>query len=359
MLTVKLGALGYSWKSFKILKERQIIDANLETCDRQEERAINLRVNAHLLRQEMKVVLQFWAAYAMLMIYELYVELVVFWIPFYYTFKFMLCVWLIAPKSGGPTFIFEQVIEPRMDLVSGWLEESGKPRMRQIMHRVQGALVTAYVTASLKVASEAHLQSVSDHLDELLVCIEKELEERKRRPSHHIRKVASENKSRLQPSKSVEFIDAAVVEKLSSIEEEKRMKSQASWKDSLANWTSYSVLPVGEVDYHPVETQSNRSGEKSPRRSKNWASSALQGVVELTKNTKNILTGRAVKSSGESAFDQYSQGFDSLSDCEDCDPTLSGSPTSPLVKSFDFDNANPDTMGLKQRKPTTRSQSKK
>lgn len=55
--------------------------------------------------------LTYWVTYAFLTVFESAVS-AVYWFPFYYTFKFMLVLWMALPQTGGAQFVFRSFIQP-------------------------------------------------------------------------------------------------------------------------------------------------------------------------------------------------------------------------------------------------------
>jgi len=55
--------------------------------------------------------LTYWVVYAFLTVFESAVN-AVYWFPFYYTFKFVLVLWLALPQFGGAQIVFRSFIQP-------------------------------------------------------------------------------------------------------------------------------------------------------------------------------------------------------------------------------------------------------
>jgi len=55
--------------------------------------------------------LTYWVVYAFLTVFESAVN-AVYWFPFYYTFKFVLVLWMALPQTGGAQIIFRSFIQP-------------------------------------------------------------------------------------------------------------------------------------------------------------------------------------------------------------------------------------------------------
>ncbi|KAI9888949.1 MAG: ER membrane protein DP1/Yop1 [Vezdaea aestivalis] len=55
--------------------------------------------------------LTYWVVYAFLTVFESAVS-AVYWFPFYYTFKFVLILWLALPQTGGAQVVFRSFLQP-------------------------------------------------------------------------------------------------------------------------------------------------------------------------------------------------------------------------------------------------------
>jgi len=55
--------------------------------------------------------LTYWVVYAFLTVFESAVN-AVYWFPFYYTFKFVLVLWMALPQTNGAQIVFQSVFHP-------------------------------------------------------------------------------------------------------------------------------------------------------------------------------------------------------------------------------------------------------
>ncbi|KAK4991589.1 ER membrane protein DP1/Yop1 [Elasticomyces elasticus] len=55
--------------------------------------------------------LTYWVTYAFLTVFESAIN-AVYWFPFYYTFKFVLVLWMALPQTGGAVIVFRSLIQP-------------------------------------------------------------------------------------------------------------------------------------------------------------------------------------------------------------------------------------------------------
>jgi len=55
--------------------------------------------------------LTYWVVYAFLTVFESAVS-AVYWFPFYYTFKFVLVLWMALPQTSGAQIVYRSFMEP-------------------------------------------------------------------------------------------------------------------------------------------------------------------------------------------------------------------------------------------------------
>ncbi|KAF2750443.1 hypothetical protein M011DRAFT_397080 [Sporormia fimetaria CBS 119925] len=65
--------------------------------------------------------LTYWVVYAFLTVFESAVS-AVYWFPFYYTFKFVLVLWMALPQTSGAQIIFRSFLQP---VFSRYFSQSG------------------------------------------------------------------------------------------------------------------------------------------------------------------------------------------------------------------------------------------
>jgi len=65
--------------------------------------------------------LTYWVVYAFLTVIESMIN-AVYWFPFYYTFKFILILWMALPQTGGAQILFRSFIQP---VFSRFFSQSG------------------------------------------------------------------------------------------------------------------------------------------------------------------------------------------------------------------------------------------
>ena len=56
--------------------------------------------------------LTYWVVYATFTVLESFVEVILFWFPFYYSFKFGFLIWLFLPNTQGARFLYKNFVRP-------------------------------------------------------------------------------------------------------------------------------------------------------------------------------------------------------------------------------------------------------
>ncbi|GBG32187.1 Receptor expression-enhancing protein 6 [Hondaea fermentalgiana] len=158
------GGLYESWQNFKLLKKRERIKGEIARCGDSEE-VLNLLVEAREAQNQMRDVLKFWTVYAFLIVFELYLEVFVFWVPFYYSVKFFLLVWIIVAK--GANSVFDHVVGPQLDKRAAYIDGVALPAVQSVVLSGQKAFLSGFVAASTFAASDAQLADLQDHLEEM------------------------------------------------------------------------------------------------------------------------------------------------------------------------------------------------
>lgn len=170
-----VGGAYESWQNFKLLKRRERINSEIAVCSDSEE-VLNLLVEAREAQNEVREVLKFWTVYAFLAIFELYIEIFVFWLPFYYSFKFLLVVWIVLARGAGS--IFHNVLEPELDRRAIYIDNVASPAVQGVVLTCQRRILNALVAASTFVASDDQLADLQDHLGSLQKRIDNEQKSR-------------------------------------------------------------------------------------------------------------------------------------------------------------------------------------
>merc|ERR1711933_661377 len=53
----------------------------------------------------------YWVVYSLFAIIEVFVDFLLFWIPFYYTFKMAFLLWAMLPQTRGATYLYDSFLK--------------------------------------------------------------------------------------------------------------------------------------------------------------------------------------------------------------------------------------------------------
>mmetsp|Transcript_21547 Transcript_21547/g.28281 ORF Transcript_21547/g.28281 Transcript_21547/m.28281 type:complete len:164 (-) Transcript_21547:405-896(-) len=65
----------------------------------------------------------YWVVYAIFTLLENFVDLVLYWLPFYYSFKMAFLVWLMLPSTQGASFIYNSFLKDALKNAEEKLEQ--------------------------------------------------------------------------------------------------------------------------------------------------------------------------------------------------------------------------------------------
>eukprot|EP00817_Percolomonadidae_sp_ATCC50343_P007541 CAMPEP_0117421580 /NCGR_PEP_ID=MMETSP0758-20121206/2627_1 /TAXON_ID=63605 /ORGANISM="Percolomonas cosmopolitus, Strain AE-1 (ATCC 50343)" /LENGTH=134 /DNA_ID=CAMNT_0005203757 /DNA_START=9 /DNA_END=409 /DNA_ORIENTATION=- len=100
-LTQALGFLYPAYKSFKALRSKEDEDDDIE-------------------------MLGYWVSYAAFYMVETYLEMFIFWIPFYYEIKLFLLIWMVFPTSrkyAGGIVLYDMFVAPFFEKHEATMED--------------------------------------------------------------------------------------------------------------------------------------------------------------------------------------------------------------------------------------------
>jgi hypothetical protein len=138
--------LNRSYSSFKILKHGNELT--------NKERAFKVREGV-----------QFWIIFALISIFDLYLEFLISWFPLYWYVKLGLLVWIANPHSNGAIVTFERFVQPRMKPHVRWIEEHTLPIINRFL-AIIGSITARLLliqpdTTSLESLSSEELESLA------------------------------------------------------------------------------------------------------------------------------------------------------------------------------------------------------
>lgn len=71
----------------------------------------SLQALEHRARGEVTQWLIYWVVYSFFSIIEVFVDLLLYWIPFYYAFKVAFLLWAMLPQTRGAKFLYDSFFE--------------------------------------------------------------------------------------------------------------------------------------------------------------------------------------------------------------------------------------------------------
>lgn len=64
--------------------------------------------------------LTYWVVFAFFTFIESFVNIVLYWFPFYYTFKTLAIIWLMLPQTQGAKVVYHRLLRPAFQSVTGY-----------------------------------------------------------------------------------------------------------------------------------------------------------------------------------------------------------------------------------------------
>uniref|UniRef100_A0A7S3LQD0 Receptor expression-enhancing protein n=1 Tax=Aplanochytrium stocchinoi TaxID=215587 RepID=A0A7S3LQD0_9STRA len=126
-----LGVSRYTWRSFKVMKsvERLAEDErkekeekeSLEKKEKKNSKQTEEDVEKEIIRRyriqkwkekELKKVSQYWIVYAAVSMWDGYADQFARYVPFYFTLKFIMLIFLFFPQLHGPEVIYKELVFP-------------------------------------------------------------------------------------------------------------------------------------------------------------------------------------------------------------------------------------------------------
>ncbi|EZG57833.1 putative HVA22/TB2/DP1 family protein [Gregarina niphandrodes] len=66
--------------------------------------------------------LAYWVVYASFAVVELFSDILLFWIPFYYVLKLAFLLWLSLPQFHGATIVYDNILQPFLTTYQGKID---------------------------------------------------------------------------------------------------------------------------------------------------------------------------------------------------------------------------------------------
>lgn len=68
--------------------------------------------------------LTYWVVFGFFNFIESFVSVVLYWFPFYYTFKTLAIIWLFLPQTQGAKLVYHKVLRPMFLSINGSVKSS-------------------------------------------------------------------------------------------------------------------------------------------------------------------------------------------------------------------------------------------
>ena len=186
--------LKYSWRSFKLLKSQTppkdwsvsqsasrgetlsfkdgVAKGTLDTEGAVQHSSSKLELPLGMEERKVELVylLQFWTIYAVLTLYEYYLEFIVALVPFYYSVKFVFLLYINVQQTRGVAVIFEGIVQPYIVRAERFF--------RQVLIPPLIVLPKAIEDAVLPCLSLYRVEATIEYLEELVAKLKEERERR-------------------------------------------------------------------------------------------------------------------------------------------------------------------------------------
>jgi receptor expression-enhancing protein 5/6 len=94
--------------------------------------------------------LVYWILFAFFNIIEVFVDLLLYWIPFYFAFKLAFLLWLMLPQTKGATFMYDAFLKDFLKKNESRIDAAMKDAKKQATH-----MANEFASASGEVAGAA------------------------------------------------------------------------------------------------------------------------------------------------------------------------------------------------------------
>ena len=81
--------------------------------------------------------LTYWVVFAAFNIVEVFVDIIMFWFPFYYPFKFGFLIYCFLPQTKGAIFIYENVVQPFLKKHEGSIDAAAVKAAKSVAKAVE------------------------------------------------------------------------------------------------------------------------------------------------------------------------------------------------------------------------------
>lgn len=175
-LVLAYGFTSGCWRSFKLMRRIQTLRTTLQASGYTTEQIQEQLTRFH--HDSVKPMLMYWSVFAVVNVYDMYFEFLVYWLPFYIFAKTCLVVWLSIPQFKGAVVVFEQVVQPMFSKFRVLYEDRFKPSFRLAMMARAKSFQALAMDTSLQAVSATELQHLHLGLEDLLIHLKRERDRR-------------------------------------------------------------------------------------------------------------------------------------------------------------------------------------
>eukprot|EP00924_Labyrinthula_sp_SR-Ha-C_P012907 maker-scaffold_12-snap-gene-3.13-mRNA-1 protein AED:0.01 eAED:0.01 QI:69/1/1/1/1/1/3/56/307 len=154
--------ISHSWKTFKLLKSPKI----------------------NITSEESKHHLKFYTIFAFLSLHEVYTEVFLSWIPFYYVVKFVTLIYISAPGLNGTDIIFSKALSPKLKQTEKYNTEKVIPVIASNLRQCFSGLEKfMFFNLSVKNLTDDELKNLRRSYTERITLIKEEQRLRSTQPT--------------------------------------------------------------------------------------------------------------------------------------------------------------------------------
>merc|ERR1712207_71959 len=104
----------------------------------------------------------YWVVYSLFAIIEVFVDFLLFWIPFYYTFKMAFLLWAMLPQTRGAKYLYDSFLKDFLKKNESEIDAAlheAKKNASTVVQEAAKATAELSVTGAAKVAGYAASQN--------------------------------------------------------------------------------------------------------------------------------------------------------------------------------------------------------
>jgi len=104
----------------------------------------------------------YWVVYAFFSIIEVFVDILLYWIPFYYTFKMAFLVWAMLPQTKGAKYLYDSFLKDFLKKNESKIDKAlVEAKKKASLIVTEAGAATADISCSVAKAAAANLSNSS------------------------------------------------------------------------------------------------------------------------------------------------------------------------------------------------------